>query len=177
MPDRLFKFYQRHKILNINVNVVLSGFLAIAVAKYPVAVVTGWMDEGYAFWKTVAAAIIDGIADVIIYYVLHYLANHWRPFRPKNELDQPDEPGLFFRNATLVQFERLALTPVYYLIAMGLMYGLIKARAMPDSWAFVTGFGVAIVVTRIIHTVWMLRQGVHKRPKTAPAPEADRDAA
>ncbi len=177
MLERWFKFYQRHKILNINVNVILSGFIAISVAKFPVMKVTAWISADHAFMKTVAAAAIDGVADVIIYYVLHYIANHWRPFRPKNELEQPDDPGLFFRNATLVQFERFALTPVYYVIAMGLMYLLIKGQRMSDSWAFVVGFGVAIVVTRILHTLWMLHRGRHRRSKPAPAAQAGHNAA
>jgi len=177
MPERLFKLYQRHKILNINVNVILSGFLAIAVAKFPVMRITAWISADHAFMKTVAAALIDGVADVIIYYALHYVANHWRPFRPKSERDQPDEPGLFVRNATLVQFERFALTPVYYLIAMGLMYSLIKWSDVADSWAFVIGFGVAIIVTRIMHTLWMVRQGRHRRSQPPPTANTNRDAA
>ncbi|RMH10880.1 MAG: hypothetical protein D6695_10610, partial [Planctomycetota bacterium] len=41
MTRRVFRLYQRHKLININVNVAAAGLLAILVAKYPVLVMDG----------------------------------------------------------------------------------------------------------------------------------------
>jgi len=167
MPGQVFRFYQRHKLLNINVNILASGVLALAIAKWPVEFATARMPAQHHFLKSLVMALIDGTADVVIYYALHWVANHWRPFKPRHEADQPDEHRSFWRNATLVQFERYALSPVYYAVAMGLAYTLMKLGALSDGWAFVTGFGAAILVTRTLHTLWMLKRKRHL--KTGPA--------
>lgn len=167
MTGEIFRFYQRHKLLNVNVNILLSGVLALAVAKWPVEFATARMPDQHHFLKSLVMAAIDGTADVAIYYALHWVANHWRPFKPRSESDRPDEHRSFWRNATLVQFERYALSPVYYLIAVGLAYTLMKLDGLSDGWAFVTGFGAAILATRTLHTLWMLKNKRHVR--TAPA--------
>ena len=156
MPTSFFRFYQRHKILNINVNIVAAGLLAILAAKWPVKWVSELFGEAHKVYIVVAAAIIDGIADVLIYYVLHWVANHWRPLKASHKRDTADDHRKFFRNATLVQFERMALTPVYYGVAMGLMYYLAEHRGYSDHWAFVCGFATGIVVTRILHTSYLV---------------------
>jgi hypothetical protein len=156
MPTSIFRFYQRHKILNINVNIIAAGFLAILVAKWPVKWVSELFGEVHKAYIVVAAAIIDGVADVLIYYVLHWVANHWRPLKTGQSRDCADDHRKFFRNATLVQFERMALTPVYYGVAMGLMYYLAEHKGYSDHWAFVYGFATGIIVTRILHTSYLL---------------------
>lgn len=177
MPSA-FRLYQRHKLININVNIIASGMLAIAVAKYPVELATDRMPEHWHLAKSVVMALIDGAADVLIYYVLHWVANHWRPAH-----ETPPDRGRFWRNATLVQFERYALSPLFYAIAMGLSYTLMRTGTLSDSWAFVVGFGSAILVTRALHTAWMIRKGRHHDPGGGSTPDAgngadhdDRDA-
>jgi len=161
MPGRVFRFYQRHRIVNVNLNVIGAGLLAVLLAKWPVALVTAWIGAEYKLVNSIVAAVIDGVADIVIYFALHWLANHWRPVRPKQEHDKPDAPGSFWKNATLVQFERLALTPAFYLVAIGGMWGLQHA-GMGASWAFVLSFSAAIVLTRVVHTYWGLRTGRFK---------------
>ena len=129
---------------------------------------------------TIAAGVIDMIVDVFVYYALHWMANHWKPSWKKNTPDEnapdenaPDEnapkPGFradtvaFMRDASLIQFERVLLSPLYYTVAMGLMYGLQTGTThMDHSWAFVIGFTSGIVVTRIVHTIWGLRTGLFR---------------
>lgn len=169
MPERVFKLYQRHKLININVNVAAAGLLAIVVAKYPVhlldGVITRHVGGGHALLKSIGAAVVDGIADVIIYYALHWLANHWRPFGAKHVSDSPDDARHFFRNATLVQFERLVLSPVFYGISVGLMWALQKFADIQASWAFVLAFCSGILVTRILHSIYMIQTGRVDVPK------------
>ena len=169
MPERVFKLYQRHKLININVNVATAGLLAILVAKYPVHVIDWVFDrhfgEGHALLKSIAAAVVDGVADVVIYYVLHWLANHWRPYGTHHESDHPDDARHFFRNATLVQFERLVLSPVFYVVSIGLMWAFQHYWQIRAGWAFVFAFGAGILITRVLHSIYMIRTGRVDVPK------------
>jgi len=169
MTRRVFRLYQRHKLININVNVAAAGLLAILVAKYPVLVMDGVINQHvgreHALLKSVAAAVFDGVADVLIYYALHWVANHWRPLKARNDADHPDDHRHFFRNATLVQFERLALSPIYYGVSIGLMWALQKFAGFETGWAFVAAFVSGIITTRVLHSIYMVRTGRVDVPK------------
>ena len=117
------------------------------------------------------------VADVLLYYGLHWLANHWTPAsrRPKVRRSK----RAFFKDASLIQFERAILSPLYYLVAGGLMY-LLQHQGIKPSWAFVLGFASGIIVTRIVHTIWGLRTGRFKNnpaddqpPRNGHSPSAD----
>ncbi len=156
MPRRLFHLYQRSRIFNINFNVVAAGLLAILIAKMPVAYVSDWIGHEHKLWITLAAAAIDMVVDVLIYYGLHWLANHWRPPSRRPKIRKSNRA--FFKDATLIQFERAILSPLYYIVAGGLMY-ILQHQGIKPSWAFVWAFASGIFVTRIVHTIWGLRTG------------------
>lgn len=170
MPRQLFHLYQRSRVFNINFNVIAAGMLAILIAKYPVMLVSEWIGPEHKFWITVCAAVLDMIADVLLYYGLHWLANHWRPAsrRPKVRKSK----RAFFKDATLIQFERAILSPLYYVVAGGLMYFL-QHQGIKPSWAFVWGFASGIFVTRIVHTIWGYRTGRFKNDPNEFAPLGD----
>ena len=156
MPQQLFDLYQRKRIINVNLNIIASGLLAVVVAKYPVELVGNWIGPTRLLAVTLAAGGVDMVVDVFIYYALHWFANHWSP--PWKRLRRAKPRRSFFRDASVVQFERAILSPLYYLIAMGLMYAL-QHRGMSHGWAFVAGFASGLLVTRVVHTVWGLRTG------------------
>lgn len=114
------------------------------------------------------AAVIDGLVDVALYYTLHWLANHAGRAKPPRAMPMPDpnrprgkrHRGSFFRDATGVQLQRLALSPVYYGVSMLLMFVLRKTEVLSVGWAFVVGFTAGILATRVIHTIWGLRTGL-----------------
>ncbi|GIW73543.1 MAG: hypothetical protein KatS3mg103_0065 [Phycisphaerales bacterium] len=164
MPRRLVRFYQQSRLLNINLNLVLAGFLAIALAKYPVMLVERWL-AGHALLITVIAYAIDTTFDVAAYFGLHWVANHWKP-RAVHGRDEPPPLPKHRRNFLLdagrVQAERLVLVPVFAAVSMGMMYGLQKYAGVPASWAFVYGFATAIVVTRTLHTISGIWTGTFK---------------
>jgi len=170
MPLRLFDLYQRKRIININANIITSGLLAIVLSKYPVLWVGRFIGTDHPMRITIAAGVIDMIVDVFMYYALHWMANHWKPSWKKNAPNKnAPQPGskadtmTFMRDASLIQFERVLLSPLYYAVAMGLMYGLQTGTThMDHSWAFVIGFTSGIVVTRIVHTIWGLRTGLFR---------------
>lgn len=156
MSQRLFDFYQRKRVVNINVNILASGILAVAIAKLPVSWIGEWIGPERKLTITLAAGAIDIAVDVIIYYGLHWLANHWSPPWQRERNAKPRRS--FFKDASLIQFERAILAPLYYAIAMSLMY-LLQHQGIRHSWAFVIGFIAGLIVTRILHTVWGLRTG------------------
>lgn len=161
MPDRIFRLYQRKRIVNVNANVTAAALLSIVIGAYPVHLVTAWVGAERELVNSLIAGAIDLSIDVMIYFGLHWIANHWRPLSPKTEADHHDynkEKRPFWKDATLVQFERALLSPLYYVVAVGSMWGL-QVLGMHHVWAYVIGFAAAIFVTRILHTLWGLRSG------------------
>jgi hypothetical protein len=170
----LARLYDR-RIVNVNVNVVVAGFAAmgITVAVMHAADRLGWLDKlngifpnihgsafGHSFEIHSQKLIISGltflvdlIADVGVYFVLHWLANHMprKKARPTN----PAYADLsFMRDASLVQFERAILSPLLYIVALGLQNNLLH-RGVGIGRATAIGFTAGILTSRVLHTIWM----------------------
>lgn len=165
MPRKLVRFYQRSRLLNINLNLVVAGVLAIALAKFPIMVISGWLGPEKKLLITVIAYGLDTLLDVAAYFGLHWVANHWRPSSvhgkdPKHE--RPAHRKNFLLDAGRVQAERMALVPVFAVVSMGMMYGLQKFGGVSASWAFVYSFATAILVTRTLHTISGIWTGTFK---------------
>ena len=161
MPHRLFRLYQRKRIVNINANVVAAGLLALI----PTAIVVHMAElrwpgaPGWAF--PVLAVVADIFWDVALYFGLHWLANHWRPFAGKTEAERKAlsaKPPPFMKDATVIQLERAILSPIYYLTAAGLMK-LLQLGGLRPGLAVLIAFPIGLIFTRILHTVWGLRSG------------------
>lgn len=188
MPSRLFRYYQRKRIININANVIAAGLLALV----PTAAIV-WtfkhLNPGEPAWVYTGVSVItDILADVSIYFLLHWVANHWRPVAGGSERERQKlaaKPPPFWKDASLVQFERALLSPLYYIIAAGLMQYL--QEHVHAGWAVLIAFPAGLLVTRALHTVWGLRTGrfrdhdmmAHNRAPAGQAPTrpADTDAA
>jgi hypothetical protein len=181
----LWRLYQR-RIVNVNVNIIAAGLLALAPTVLVVFLVTslgGFPDrtEEYTQSQKVLVGVItfvtDIFFDVVIYFGLHWLANHVPPKAPKpsHALEEAAHPTFlkedhaaiaFLKDATQVQLERMCLSPVFYIAALGTQHGLMHAHWSPTS-ATVVGFATAIVLTRLMHTLWMLRQSRRRRAGAA----------
>lgn len=162
MPRRLFRYYQRKRIVNINVNIVAAGLLALALMSVVVWTAKLFVDESRAAVFTAISLVSDIVFDVVIYYVLHWIANHWRPLRGRTEHETHElsaKPPPFMRDASLIQFERALLSPLYYLTAAGLTYWLQVAHDVRPGFAVLVGYPAGLVVTRTVHTIWGLRSG------------------
>ncbi len=157
------RLYDR-RVVNVNVNIVVAGILAmgITVGVMHVAERAGilkWLDDvlpvSYELIINALTFLVDVIADVAVYYVLHFLANHMPRRSPR-----PKGPGYadmsFVRDATLVQFERTVLSPLLYVIALGLQHALLKG-GHTVAFATAVGFSAGIAAVRVLHTFWMLR--------------------
>jgi hypothetical protein len=171
------RLYKR-RIININVNIVVAGIFALV----PVAGVVELVHR-FAFGnrtvldgfeqKLIAGITIvtDIVSDVTCFYVLHWLANHWPNRLPGHKLatvaGEAAAPG-FFKDATLVQVERMVLSPLLYTIWTVTQWFLMRHHVAP-VYATVAGFCSATLCIRILHTAWMLRTQ-RRGPKTGLPP-------
>lgn len=165
------RLYDR-RVVNVNVNIVVAGTLALVITVgvmhlWEVWGVLDWLDAHVPIRKeliiNVLTFLVDIIADVAVYYVLHWLANHAPRKTPRmvpRITKGITQAGLdtmsFVRDATFVQFERAVLSPLLYIVALGTQHVMISNGAgVARATAF--GFGAGIVLTRVLHTLWMLR--------------------
>ncbi|MDF1809853.1 MAG: hypothetical protein P1U42_09175 [Phycisphaerales bacterium] len=162
MPKRAFNIYQRKRVVNINLNILAAGLLSIAIAKFPVMYISNWIGPEHKFWISVIAYVLDTTIDVILYYGLHWLANQWNPRGNLPKKSDRPKHRKFLQDATRIQAERMALVPIFMLIAMGGMWALQHYMQVSASWAFVYAFVAAMLFTRVIHTFWGYRSGTFK---------------
>lgn len=184
---RLARLYS-HRIVNVNVNIIIAGLAAmgVTVAVMHVSDRLGWLDLATEWAsrarfqipgtdriilgeKIVISAItfvVDLVADVGVYYALHWFANHL-PGRKSPRTGAYAELS-FMRDATLVQFERAILSPVLYIAALGLQIRLLHA-GVGVGRATAVGFGVGILISRTLHTLWMIRAERRARRTTSEA--------
>jgi hypothetical protein len=164
-----------YRIVNVNVNVMVAGLAALGFTVVVMqffesigllSAMAGWAGAhhvhvlGYEFHVEKALIstltfLVDLVADVAVYYVLHWIANHMPRSRPRPRNHAYADLS-FMRDATLVQFQRALLSPLLYVIALGLQNKLLH-DGMSLAKATTIGFVVGLVITRIIHTFWMLR--------------------
>ncbi len=162
--DWLIRWYSR-RVVNVNVNVIVAGALALGIT----VAIMHLLDRTGLFTRIegrfhlpakvqigVTTFVVDLVADVVVYYALHWLANHMP--RQTARIINPAYANLsFVKDATLVQMERAALSPLLYLIALGIQHWMLNRHAGVGE-ATAIGFGVGIGTTRVLHTAWMLLQ-------------------
>jgi hypothetical protein len=176
----LARLYSR-RIININVNIILAGVLALV----PVAIVVNLIHQiafhGRGELSSREHAIISGatlitdiISDVTFFYLLHWLANHapskfqgGKMVKLAEIAGEHAAPG-YFKDATLVQIERMVLSPLLYAIWLAIQNILISQHVEPTR-ATVFGFLIATTLIRTAHTLWMLRAERKQRAKRARA--------
>lgn len=168
----LGRLYGR-RIINVNFNVVLAGTLALLPTLWIVSL-TRTLGGGInnKFTITAITFVSDLIFDVVIYFALHWLANHL-PRRWGAVSSHAYQHLSFIRDASLVQFERMLMAPVLYTVALGLQNFLMH-DGISREWATVWGFATGVSITRTMHTFWMLR--AEKRAKKLKADAAAIDA-
>ncbi|MBX3357884.1 MAG: site-specific DNA-methyltransferase [Phycisphaeraceae bacterium] len=146
------------RLVNVNVNILLSNTLAVGLTAVAVhfSRFIGIRDD-QKWLITAFVFVVDLAIDVVVYYALHWTANHW-PKRlwhtPAEVLNEAPKPS-FFWDATVVQAQRMALSPVFYGVAMALLSGLLHDGVDRVS-ATVISYGIAIGISRTLHTLWMI---------------------
>ena len=142
------------RIVNVNCNVLLAGTLALLPTLWIVSLTRDLgIDNKFAI--TAITFVCDLVFDVVIYFVLHWLANHL-PRRWGAVNSKAYQHLSFIRDASLVQFERMIMAPVLYTVALGCQNFLMH-YGIGREWATVWGFAIGLTLTRAMHTFWMLR--------------------
>ncbi len=189
------------RIVNVNVNIVVAGLLAMAMAMIPVYFSRHFgVDHDDTVAIGIIYAVADFIIDLILCIALHWMANHWpRKWRKTKQMvesaehlvEQAGPPPLpFVKDTTLIQFQRMCLSPILY-GTYGFVFLPIFKNAL--NWereiAAFTAMFCGVIVTRVCHTFWMLHDERRWRrdwlkqiaargldsggvPPTGPAPEA-----
>jgi hypothetical protein len=177
---RLLSTLYGRRIINVNVNIIVAGLLAMLLTTVVVHL-THYVDIQDKRWIVAITFAADILFDVLIYYVLHWLANH-SPRMPWFKKRAAHDPS-FFKDATLVQFERALLGPVYYGMAVGIQYNLLYSE-INREWATIIALTSGLLATRVLHTIWMLRverlarrQALEKAAHAAGPHDIDEDAA
>jgi hypothetical protein len=142
------------RIINVNCNVLVAGSLALLPTLWIVSL-TRDLGINNKFGITAITFVCDLVFDVVIYFVLHWLANHL-PRRWGKVSSKAYQHLSFVRDASLVQFERMLMAPVLYTVALG-MQNVLMHYGIGREWATVWGFAVGLLITRAMHTFWMLR--------------------
>ncbi|MGE3108317.1 MAG: hypothetical protein AB7G11_03650 [Phycisphaerales bacterium] len=156
MVSRLGKFYSR-RIVNVNVNILLAGIVAIPPTSLVIHLCYHRADIKNAWVINVITFFADLVFDVATYYGLHWLANHWPGRRKALAEGRTPAPHLtYFRDATLVQMERIVLSPILYGVVFASQHVLLH-RTAPE-YATAIGLFAGITCTRVLHTIWMVYQ-------------------
>jgi hypothetical protein len=156
LKARLLRIYRR-RIVNVNINIVLAGLLALVPTTIAARLAERQFGEGSYLAITAVTFVADAVSDVAVYYVLHWIANHMPGAKAGDSGSVAYGHLSYIKDATLVQFERMCLSPLLYLIALASQYSLMRFGGVPSTWATIVGFVAAIATTRVIHTFWMLR--------------------
>ncbi len=158
------KQYSR-RIVNVNVNIVVAGMAAMALATIPVRIAR-WAGMQNESAIGVLYAVCDFILDLFLVILLHWLANHWpRKWKHSQQLvasadklvEQAGPPPLpFLKDTTIIQTQRACLSPVLYasygLLFLPIMFDQIASHELACFVAMLC----AVLVVRVLHTFWML---------------------
>lgn len=178
MWDLVRSIYAR-RIVNVNVNVLAAGALALGPV---LLIVKGYHRLGLpSEWLPAVTFVADVVCDVAIYYGLHFLANHapWRLNPVHAVADATVEHVPFFRDATRIQFQRMVIAPILYGLWLGSQWVLVHTFRWDPVPATAVGFVLGVGVARTLHTMWMLWEGRRAAAGLAAgkSPEARLDAA
>ncbi|MCC6427627.1 MAG: hypothetical protein IT435_12500 [Phycisphaerales bacterium] len=153
---RLAKLYS-NRIVNVNVNVVLAGILALGPTVLVVHLSRRFgVGDDDKKTITLITFVADLVSDVTIYFGLHWLANHSPGMRRLTQVNAAYKEMSFVRDAATVQLQRAILSPLLYAVAFGTIYLLLHA-GWDREVASAVGLVCGIITTRILHTVWMIR--------------------
>lgn len=165
----MFKWLARQyakRIVNINVNIIVAGLVAMSLGTMPVHLsrYVGVHDDEHVKIKIIFFAS-DWLFDLIIVVGLHWLANHMpkRYARTRKVIAKAEDivedappPTPFLKDTALLQLQRALLSLFLYPSAWFLM-SVFLDLGMARELASMCSMILAILATRVIHTIWLIR--------------------
>jgi len=157
------------RIVNINVNIVVAGQLAIALTAIPLHLsrYVGVTNED-KFTILLITFFSDWLIDLLIAVGLHWLANHWpRRLKGRQLIERAGDvvddakrngppPISFLKDATIIQLQRACLSPMLYGVSLGIQWFLMHEGIGRELAAYI-GFTTGILLSRVVHTFWLLK--------------------
>lgn len=143
-------------MVNINVNILVASTLAaFSTGGLMHALVLLGLPEQKKLLVGSITFFVDLVVDLAVYYVLHWVANHMP--RGSEKLINPEYANKsFIKDASFVQFQRMLLSPILYIIALGGQNVMLTLRYSVFT-STIAAFGAGVVTTRVLHTLWMIR--------------------
>lgn len=165
----MFKWLARQyakRIVNINVNIIVAGLVAMSLGTVPVHLsrYLGVNDDEHIKIKIIFFAS-DWFFDLIVAVGLHWLANHMpqRYARTRKVIAKAEDivedappPTPFLKDAAVLQLQRALLSLFLYPAAWFLMSRFLDL-GMARELASICSMILAICMTRVIHTIWLIR--------------------
>ncbi len=148
---KLLQQYYNSRLLHINGNIVFAGLLSTLVVARFIDMLTSWTNT--ISYIVVLTAVIDAVLDVGIFSWFHRLSTTRATKRHKQRH--------FVTDVATIQFQRVILSPLYYVLAVTFQ-GMLLTQGMARAGSVVVAYIGALLLTRIVHTIWGLKTGLFK---------------
>lgn len=145
--------YKRNRLININGNVIIASLIGTALAIYPVHLTKMITNSDWLI--VLLSFFIDGTLDVIIFISLHIFIHksHVAGFKPSK---------IILKDILKIQSQRIVLSIFYLIFAVGGHYLLLQFD-FERTIAFLIAYLGALIISRILHTIYGLRTGLFEK--------------
>ena len=135
--------YKTDRLWNINANIVLADVVSTAGTALVIEAIQARLPTPLAI--VTVTAIVDGAISLAVFAGLHSYANKARGMK----------------DLVRVQVHRWALSPLHYVIGVGLQYTLLAA-GVRASIGVLLAYLSAVAIVRAIHTVYGRKSGLFR---------------
>lgn len=137
--------YKRHRIVNINVNILVAGVIATLFAAVPVSFLEMFTRNDVLI--VLFSFVFDGVADMLLFFGLHALVNY-----------KVGKAGILLRDLYTLQKQRFVLAVLFFIVATSGHYLLMTW--FDTTGSFIVAYLFALLVTRAVHTAYGLKTGL-----------------
>ena len=134
--------YKTDRMWNINANIVAADVLSTVATALVIEALQGKLPTPFTI-VTVTAAI-DGVISFAAFACLHTWVNRDRGMK----------------DLARVQVHRWALSPLHYLVGIGIQYALLAAGVRRAGVGVLVAYWSAVAVVRTLHTRYGQRSGL-----------------
>lgn len=148
-----WKHYHRHRFWHINGNIILASLFSTGLTALFIEFLTHWTT--WIGIIVVITAIADAALDVLIYTLFsYYSASYFGKIRSFS----------FLCDLARIQGHRIFLAPLYYVCAL-LLQSFFLMIGMRLSFTVILAYLLALLFTRLLHTLYGLRTGLFEKKK------------
>lgn len=145
--------YLRKRIITINLSIILASLISILIAAYPVYLTKMFTNNEIII--VLFSFFIDAIIDFFIFFIFH-LTFHVHLKNEKNFFNY------FLKDTGKIQIQRIFLSIFFFIFSVGGHYSLLMF-GFERTISFIISYLFALVLTRIIHTIYGIKTGLFKK--------------